>query len=90
MHLIMLPGEIQTSPTSRFISINASDIWLSVSQLFLLFFYYLWKENRMLAEFQKALLSKKWSFLILQQVTQSGTHHRPEGPLQGSRTCLQR
>lgn len=33
----------------------------------------------------EALLSRKWSFPVFQQVTRSGTHHRPEGPQQGSR-----
>lgn len=43
----------------------------------------------MLAEFQKALLSRKWSVVVLQQVPQSGTHHRPEGPPRDSRMGFQ-
>lgn len=66
MHLILLPGEMQTSPASRFISVNARATWLSIEQLFLLFCC-LWKGIRMLAELQKA-----WSFLRGWQVTQSG------------------
>lgn len=41
MHLIILPGENETSPSSRFMAINARDIWLSVQQLLpFLFFYF--------------------------------------------------
>lgn len=43
----------------------------------------------MLADFQKAVLSRKWSFLVLQQVAPSGTHHGPKGPQWDSRMCFQ-
>lgn len=38
MRLIIPPGE--TRPPSRFMAINARDIWLSVQQLLLLFFFF--------------------------------------------------
>lgn len=43
----------------------------------------------MLAEFQEAQLSKKWSFPTTPQVSRSGTRPRPEGPLQGGGVCFQ-
>lgn len=94
MRLIIPPGKSETRPPSRFMAINARDIWLSVQQLLLLFFFFfffvcLWKRNRMLAEFQEAQLSKKWSFPTTPQVSRSGTRPRPEGPLQGGGVCFQ-
>lgn len=40
MRLIIPPGESETRPPSRFMAINARDIWLSVQQLLLLFFFF--------------------------------------------------
>lgn len=40
MRLIIPPGESETRPPSRFMAINARDIWLSVQQLLLLFCFF--------------------------------------------------